>query len=137
MRREKFWFSSIHISKLMLIGFHLCWVCSSSFNFYQKLIEFILEPIALNPRTCTTPIIDQYSWLTWEYEVHHKYGIRGLFAWDFDYRSSRQRRDQVTNPKPTPIMLGCAFAINRQYFWDLGAYDDQLLIWNAENYELS
>lgn len=34
-------------------------------------------------------------------------------------------------------MLGCAFAINRQYFWDLGAYDDQLLVWNAENYELS
>lgn len=34
-------------------------------------------------------------------------------------------------------MLGCAFAIRRDYFFDLGAYDEQFLIWNAENYELS
>lgn len=91
----------------------------------------------MNPRTCTTPIIDQYNWLTWEYEVHAKHGVRGLFAWDFDYRMTAQKRAQPTHPKPTPIMLGCAFAINRQYFWDLGAYDNQLLIWNGENYELS
>lgn len=95
------------------------------------------EPIAMNPRVCTTPIIDQYSWLTWEYEVHAPRGVRGIFAWDFDYRMTAQRKAQPTMPKPTPIMLGCAFAINRQYFWDLGGYDDQLQIWNAENYELS
>jgi polypeptide N-acetylgalactosaminyltransferase len=34
-------------------------------------------------------------------------------------------------------MLGCVFAIRRDYFFDLGAYDEQFLIWNAENYELS
>lgn len=91
----------------------------------------------MNPRVCTTPIIDQYNWLTWAYEVHSMFGVRGVFACDFDYRMTSQVRRQPTLPKPTPIMLGCAFAINRQYFWDLGAYDDQLLIWNAENYELS
>ena len=42
-----------------------------------------------------------------------------------------------TNPHPNPVMLGCAFAINRQYFWDLRAYDNDLQIWNGENYELS
>lgn len=33
-------------------------------------------------------------------------------------------------------MLGCAFAIRRDYFFDLGAYDEQLMIWNGENYEV-
>lgn len=91
----------------------------------------------MNPRACTTPIIDSYNSMTWKYEVHAKYGVRGLFAWDFDFRTMAQVRSRPSHPKPTPIMLGCAFAINRQYFWDLGAYDDELLIWNAENYELS
>ena len=42
-----------------------------------------------------------------------------------------------TDPHPNPVMLGCAFAINRQYFWDLRAYDNDLQIWNGEHYELT
>ncbi len=32
---------------------------------------------------------------------------------------------------------GCAFAIDRSYFFELGGFDEGMRIWNGENYEMS
>jgi polypeptide N-acetylgalactosaminyltransferase len=34
-------------------------------------------------------------------------------------------------------MLGCAFAIRRDYYEHIGQNDEQLMIWNGEQIELS
>ena len=37
----------------------------------------------------------------------------------------------------SPTHAGGLFAINREYFLELGAYDSGLLVWGGENFELS
>lgn len=43
----------------------------------------------------------------------------------------------VTAAVKTPTMIGCAFAIDREFFYEIGAFDDGMKIWGSENMELS
>lgn len=52
---------------------------------------------------------------------------RAVFNWALDYEWVRRRpEDQIypEKPAPTPIMLGNGFAIRRDYFLDIGGYDE-------------
>jgi polypeptide N-acetylgalactosaminyltransferase len=68
-------------------------------------------------------------------------GTRGFIDWYLDFHEGEKLpEDCIDNLKPfrNPIMLGCAFAIDRKFFLDeLGGYDEEMQIWNGENYELS
>lgn len=46
-------------------------------------------------------------------------------------------KHRVSEPYDSPTHAGGLFAIDRQYFLDLGTYDDGLLVWGGENFELS
>jgi polypeptide N-acetylgalactosaminyltransferase len=95
----------------------------------------LLEPIALEPKTATVPTIDNFFHDTFAYQSSGD-GGRGIFDWNFIFHWIPRLEDPL-KPVSTPIMLGCAFAIRRDYFFNLGGYDEQLMIWNGENYELS
>ncbi|CAO1427046.1 unnamed protein product [Diamesa tonsa] len=100
----------------------------------------LLEPIAKNRRLATTPVIDYFDPKTFHFEAANSYGTRGIFNWDFVYKFlPRVQLDNIDKikPYPDPVMLGCAFAIDRKFFWELGGYDEGFQIWNGENYELS
>lgn len=99
----------------------------------------LIEPIQENPKTATVPILDSFSPYTLEYE-RLGHGTRGGFSWDLVYKWLPKRDiDNVRPDEPFPlgVMTGGAYAIRKDYFFELGGYDEGLFIWNGENYELS
>jgi polypeptide N-acetylgalactosaminyltransferase len=101
----------------------------------------LLDPIAVNRRLATVPMIDNFNPDSFEFTFHSPLGTRGGFDWYLIWRTFErylpEKIDQ-TKPYPSPIMLGCAFAIDRKFFLEeLDGYDEGFQIWNAENYELS
>ena len=47
------------------------------------------------------------------------------------------KRPTSTSPIPSATTIGCAFAVDKSFFYKLGAYDESLNIWGGENLELS
>lgn len=99
----------------------------------------LLEPIKKNRRIATEPVIDDFNCETFEFLYLPP--TRGAFDWRFEYKELKLRPEDAKDPVkpfPIPVMLGCAFAIDRTFFMEeLGSYDNGLRIWNGENYELS
>ncbi|CAH0389780.1 unnamed protein product [Bemisia tabaci] len=115
--------------------------CEVGYNWLPPLVT----PIAIDRTRMTVPIIDGIDHKTWElravYEAGHHY--RGIFEWGMLYkenelpRKEAAKRDYDSEPYISPTHAGGLFAINREYFLELGGYDPGLLVWGGENFELS
>lgn len=101
----------------------------------------LLDPIRKNRRLATVPIIEDFDPRTFEVFPNQPFGGRGGIDWTLVFHTFPRYLPEYVDPIrpfPTPIMLGCAFAIDRRFFLDeLGGYDEGFQIWNGENYELS
>ena len=101
-------------------------------------LQPLIAPITLNRKIATVPVVDDFSSKTFEY-----FGMlptRGAFDWTFTFKELflRAFEENSIEPFKVPVMLGCAFAIDRKFFlYDLGGYDEGLEIWNGEQLELS
>ncbi|XP_043499793.1 N-acetylgalactosaminyltransferase 7 isoform X2 [Polistes fuscatus] len=105
----------------------------------------LLAPIAMNSNVMTVPVIDGIDHKNFAYRPVYQAGhlYRGIFEWGMLYKENElPRREAKTRPHDSmpyksPTHAGGLFAINRQYFLSLGGYDEGLLVWGGENFELS
>lgn len=52
-------------------------------------------------------------------------------------REMSRRGGDRTAPLRTPTMAGGLFSIDKEYFYELGSYDEGMDIWGGENLEMS
>lgn len=45
--------------------------------------------------------------------------------------------EEKTQPFLSASMAGGLFSIDREFFYEIGAYDEEMIIWGAENVEMS
>ncbi|XP_075923555.1 N-acetylgalactosaminyltransferase 7-like isoform X2 [Petromyzon marinus] len=117
--------------------------CEVGINWYPPLAA----PIAHDRTTSTVPLIDYINGM--DYTMEPQQGgdddgfARGAWDWSLLWKRiplserERARRKHKTEPYRSPAMAGGLFAIDRDFFFELGLYDPGLQIWGGENFEIS
>ncbi|XP_063544381.1 polypeptide N-acetylgalactosaminyltransferase 1-like [Cydia strobilella] len=104
----------------------------------------MLQRIKDAPTAVVMPIIDVVEHKDFLYSVQDPamfqvggFTFVGHFTWiDVPEREKRRRGSDIA-PTWSPTMAGGLFAIRREYYWELGAYDEQMAGWGGENLEMS
>ncbi|XP_077574242.1 N-acetylgalactosaminyltransferase 7 isoform X1 [Stigmatopora nigra] len=117
--------------------------CEVGVNWYAPLVA----PISKDRTVCTVPLIDAIHGEMFTIEPQgggDEDGFaRGAWDWSMLWKRvplndrEKQRRKTRTEPYRSPAMAGGLFAIERDYFFELGLYDPGLQIWGGENFEIS
>ncbi|CAG9834198.1 unnamed protein product [Diabrotica balteata] len=111
--------------------------CEATIGWAEPLLSRIEED-----RTAVlVPIIDVIEANNMAYSTNGDTSFQvGGFSWSghFTWIDIQDEKDKHTlGPVKSPTMAGGLFAIERNYFWDIGSYDEQMDGWGGENLEMS
>lgn len=104
-------------------------------------LEPLLDRIARDKKTVAMPVIDAIEEHTWEFRTSIMQ--RGVFSWHLQFYwlditpEEAAARGSVIKPIVSPAMAGGIFAIDREYFKEIGTYDMGMDTWGGENIEMS
>lgn len=106
-------------------------------------LEPLLARVRLDRRKVVCPVIDiisddNFSYIK-SFELHW-----GAFNWRLHFRwlaleqsELLKRQDDITMPFRSPTMAGGLFTIDKDYFFEIGSYDQEMKIWGGDNLEIS
>ncbi|XP_055295467.1 polypeptide N-acetylgalactosaminyltransferase 13-like [Sitodiplosis mosellana] len=106
-------------------------------------LEPLLKPIVESRTTVAAPIIDVIHYDTMEVrtaEINSRgaFDLSLTFTWDkIPKEVLASLKNDRTAPIISPAMAGGLYAIDREYFYNLGSYDEKMKIWGGENLEMS
>jgi len=105
-------------------------------------LEPLVQRIKENKKVFICPVIDIINDKTLEYNAVDPYFFQlggfdwtGHFTWINRREADAQR--EPTKAAKSPTMAGGLFAVDRNYFFEVGSYDEDMQIWGGENLELS
>jgi len=102
----------------------------------KQWLQPLLSEIQLNRSTVVCPVVDTINSHTFEYTQSSL--VRGGFNWGMNFAwEPIPDGNNGVDPYVSPTMSGGLFAMERNYFFQLGGYDDQMKIWGGENLEIS
>lgn len=106
-------------------------------------LEPLVARVAEDRRRVVAPIIDVISDDSFEY-VTASDTTWGGFNWHLNFRwypvpdrEMQRRKWDRSTPIQTPTIAGGLFAIDKQYFYEIGSYDEGMQVWGGENLEIS
>ncbi|XP_013771905.1 polypeptide N-acetylgalactosaminyltransferase 1-like [Limulus polyphemus] len=107
-------------------------------------LEPLLQRIKENRKVVLCPIIDviddktlEYSSISGDYFQIGGFTWSGHFTWIEIPEWEKERKKNAVAATRSPTMAGGLFAIERDYFWEIGSYDEEMDIWGGENLEMS
>ncbi|ELT94461.1 hypothetical protein CAPTEDRAFT_25353, partial [Capitella teleta] len=109
-------------------------------------LEPLLDVIQQDPRTLASSYLD---WMhidendSWTYK-HGPSTWKTYFEWNFDFgfqdsnkEDIEARQNDVTAPVVSPMCIGSNWAMRKDVFEEIGAFDEQMKAWGGENIDLA
>ncbi|XP_060581406.1 polypeptide N-acetylgalactosaminyltransferase 13-like [Ruditapes philippinarum] len=104
-----------------------------------------LQPLLVEIKKDRTTIamgnLDYIQLDSMEYKYYQDYMTRYGFDWRLVFFETFFRNDQVgaknTDTRPGTVMVGAAYAIERNFFAEMGKYDEGMKVWGGENLEMA